>query len=113
MDVFNQNWTERMKNDPYTNKVLNLQTPRKLEYTRYRKYLGQDQYVPVSMPFQQRRLNIIKTWPILPYDATKRRRNVYYLVDAKINDMNIDYYDKLYPNSRPNSLYNLHYASLR
>ena len=133
MDVFNHNWTEKMKDSPLVNKLLNnypVHDDRGLiEYTVIQK---------IKDPKYRNRFKTSQKHRVYPWSQRERRRfNFYtdryghppwwpgiehadqgktYLVDdLTLNYREPGYYvdPKYHSNTRPHSLYNLHYSSLR
>lgn len=111
MDAFQQNWTERIKTDMFVNKVLNSEDRFQKTHIRYRRRPKPDKrYKTYKSKWSQKmedrvHRNITK-------DALKQKH--YRLYDENIGYNYISTEEKsLMANSRPQSLYNLHYASIR
>ena len=120
MDIFNQNWQQRIKNDELTRTYL---TGDGKEYVkvktaeRIRNESGRN--VPryrIHVYDKQRwkQLNEIDDnnrifWPVYENQPAMRRRRQYYNPN-KIQEGKLENRSSY---SRVNSLYNLHYASLR
>ena len=129
MDVFKHNWTQRMKTDPWTNAVLNSERialePRSVEY--WRPIKASNNWLSVSRTYRKTRVYTnekgdhrfgLHRTPYKYYQRIKKNvdnknpRGV--LKEIKINyrpsgERNPD----MWENTRPQSLYNLHYATLR
>ena len=129
MDVFKFNWTQRIKTEPFVNATLNSKRytdkPKGVRYWRQipgqqniqswnaarRTYLMSKIYTHEG----SRRKYGLHTTPIRNYDIVKRNvkdRNPPALQNIEIVSDSIKDPDA-WENTRPQSLYNLHYASLR
>lgn len=128
MDVFKQNWGQRIQHDPYVNFVLNSDTKIDVEdptYVVYYVYYGDEpsKMNPGSMKEvngeyyqkRQRRYNPDR----LPFHRATALKNPVGLQEVRFK-----YKDgretpittqetRLHDNTRPQSLYNLRYASIR
>ena len=114
MDIFNYNWTERIKNEPFVNKKLNYdKKPESLEYSTilHNPYLGSQTYKTKYL-YSETNLRLYQNEVKRPIEPAKPNYFYHYLVpsSAKINYRKIE---NLQQNTRPNSLYNLRYASKR
>ena len=116
MDIFKYNWTDRIKKEPFTNYKLNSDKPRnkrEIHYTVKRKRNNDEvsthkrwlHYNPIA-------LRAINYMPRAPQDENTMLPLAAYRVEerAKVTGR-IE--NPLYDNTRPNSLYNLRYASMR
>ena len=121
MDVFQQNWTQRMHKEPFTNYILNSKGQKdnkiKMQYIQFvrRGARSVPEYDTQIVDWNERAEQDAKE--IVKRDEIRIKRG---LTDAP--DQRNQYYGykyevlkggKLYDNSRPISLYNLNYASLR
>ena len=132
MDVFNQNWTQRMKADPFVNQTLNNLSTRPIrigidvERHYWDNKTKQWKKQEMQYPYNQQSIRLIKRWKQIPDDhpmdkpppqRLRKSDNFFTRKPAIVRSSKThseEYKDdRLYPNSRPNSLYNLHYASLR
>lgn len=122
MDVFNQNWNQRMQSDPYVNFVLNSDDRVETHETHIKYWTV---YATKKPAFK------------IPKDVIEKNGIYYRKRKSKFTAKNIRYADKqdkklpkdlrkkeykwsepihykeLHDNTRPQSLYNLRYASLR
>ena len=118
MDIFDQNWTQKMKTEPFVNYLLNSD-----QVTE--DYVTTWWHIPKKLVKRKDRLR----------KHMKHRGKTYYKYEMPLNkaarknlekhpervlkvagQMLVDYWQKesgLHDNTRPQSLYNLHYASLR
>ena len=138
MDVFKQNWNERIKSDPFVNKILNNYvietrrefTPGSIKYRAIRKIKPKrGSKRPYSIRFkdfdeeytQENLDNLREFRKYFSYPGKGRAKmdKIYYKPrSAKITPDHLDIThfrtkNELLANTRPQSLYNLNYASLR
>ena len=128
MDVFNQNWTQRMKTDPWTNAVLNSKRERvvsgKPRFLRYWRGYSQDEWNAVKYkqlefePYYDKiYLHHRKKYSPERHNKVKQRvrRNPeqYNKVEVVSFAPSVHQDPDMWENTRPQSLYNLRYASLR
>ena len=144
MDVFNHNWTEKMKTNPVANFILNnydledevTKDPGFIRYNLWRQRLvktdrknKRNQYIydteydkeNVGVFYSKKEHKKLRKFPRL--DKTKPRDRKYDTWYVKSKGRNVvkpsdiilpNYSENHYwANSRPNSLYNLHYPSIR
>ena len=119
MDVFNHNWNQRMKTESFVNYTLNTDTPDTIQTLgvqkkdrkrkRFIKIKDNQQYSPA---LHNEALKYLRDHPpirrdYLGYDEDQLEQVVLYRNGVLFKS------PKLYDNSRPNSLYNLNYATLR
>lgn len=140
MDVFQQNWTERMKNDPWANNFLNnyhLWTEKEshdggIKYRAVKKVENPNRnskkgkYIIKTKGYKSKytKQNFQKIkhfqdyFPFPGFDEAKVDKWYYYPKSARIKkplDIITHYRtpEEPWSNTRPQSLYNLNYASLR
>ena len=132
MDIFNHNWTERMKNDPFITKKLNNYPIRDdLSYRIAKKVISlkrgelfKVKYGTEYVPYNPRNVDIYKG-NIKPERQAKRewfvgninRRDMKldeeYILPGSAIHHKITKTESYHANTRPQSLYNLRYATLR
>lgn len=102
MDAFKINWNQKMKTDMFVNKILNGDT--KNDYVVWHEY---------DAPSRRRKYYGFNMDDASFIAAHKIYENLKYPKPTDAADFT--YYDtsKLLDNTRPQSLYNLRYASLR
>ena len=120
MDVFNHNWTQRMKNEPYINTVLNSTPPEQIVIHNVQKFSRKrHRFVETQHPYPYTKERLYEAMSFLQNNPPERRDRM----DS--NDIQVERFDfirhgrvfdgvyPLYDNTRPNSLYNLRYATIR
>ena len=129
MDVFKFNWTQRIKTEPFVNATLNSKRHTDKPYgIRYWRRIPGQENVPnwiaarrtylmskIQIHEGRRRKYGLHTTPIRNYNTVKRNvneRNAPALQKLEILSDSIKDPDA-WENTRPQSLYNLRYASLR
>ena len=118
MDVFQQNWTQRMHNEPFTSYILNGKGNKDekiiAEYIHFERR-REPRYTYHVYPWDEEQESIIKAG--VNRDRLHVLRGKRGFADGYglpySHSYKITKSDKLYDNSRPLSLYNLNYASLR
>ena len=138
MDIFNQNWTEQMKNNPFVNKLLNNYevktirefTPGSIKYRSLRKIEPKrGSKRPYTIRFKDNNeeynqanlenLKEFKKYFTYPGKRKAKMNKIYYKPgSSKVtrDRLHIIHYrskNELLANTRPQSLYNLRYACLR
>ena len=119
MDIFKHNWTDRMKKEPYINKVLNFTPPDQIVLKNVTKYMRKKhRFVEEKLPYPYTKKNhyevvtFLKDNPPVRRDFMEHKDVQTESFDLVRNGQVLDEYP-LYDNTRPNSLYNLRYASMR
>ena len=121
MDVFNQNWTEKIKSDPFVNKLLNSENKvvREKTWVRFWGPYREKQGVPIpgDVIIVEGKLYRWKRVRVTPENIARVQRiisrNAAGLHRVQFRYDNIGIPATLYDNTRPDSLYTLRYASLR
>ena len=114
MDVFKINWNQKMKTDMFVNKMLNddrTQLQQKYQKWSYNWVKGESIPGKIKVgPINDRWYRKYEWLNEDTYDVFDDKRNFYYkLIDEPFMGQK----RSLTANTRPNSLYNLHYASIR
>lgn len=132
-DVFNQDWTNRMKNEVFTNKLLNnwptehpvgfmnivfkKKQRRKSRHGKYTYIVRDTVYTgnyDQSVGNSWWRLNhAYGIWPGKNRAVPNRKYASYQDIDVIRPGSDVDPVQEYWSNTRPNSLYNLRYASQR
>ena len=141
MDIFQQNWTEKMKNQPFVNKVLNNhlvdieevpQDHGRIKYRLIKKYIVKSKDTPardkikyrrktIDTDYTERRATRLKKYPVLKPTDKSPNNEKWHILQKSIRirkpapGHNIYHHSdiSLWANTRPQSLYNLNYATLR
>ena len=139
MDVFKQNWGNRMQLDPVANRILNnyeLETEHdhfegRIKYKLWKKYEKTNERTGKTkrkiktwrkdvVDTEENRNKIVGYTAFEDVDSKDRELDTWYIKRDSIRE--IDPYDTYttyysqkhyWANTRPQSLYNLHYASIR
>ena len=118
MDVFKHNWTQRMKNEPYINYTLNKDKKHHGKIRWKTKHIDNDynlietqmeQDMHEAADFGRKYFSAANIFKSNLYGMQLNKR---YGVAGSLK-LELQGMGQLYDNSRPNSLYNLHYASSR
>ena len=138
MDVFNHNWNSRMKNEPFVNCVLNSdKQPERIRVRAVRSHTREEMKKnPMAAAFDYRNIigyvndpgfirrlgrardsQVIWNNSYVNYLHMKSGRvmkpGTFYSMFGTEKRLPTDIPTPLYDNSRPQSLYNLNYASIR
>ena len=97
MDAFKINWNQKMKDDMFVNKVINGDTS-KDRFTFYE----------VNNAGQNRSYQFLMSNPLLDYKDVFK-----YFAERNVTNVVFEDNRRLFDNTGPRSLYNLHYASIR
>ena len=119
MDVFNQNWNQRIKTEPFTNQLLNNIKPETIRVitrhttnnrirrmTRHNYEFTKNIHEEVERDRQYKHPPYVKDW----------EQNREYIVGARYHKKGVGYINynpSQFAYTRPDSLYNLRYTSLR
>ena len=107
-----------MKNEPFINYTLNSETPRDTRVIHYTAKMKMDVNTDDittfyrMLPYSRMDYALTKYMTRIPKNTDRMRYNTTYR-DGKPQVSGKVYKSKLYDNTRPQSLYNLNYATLR
>ena len=131
MDIFNQNWNQRIKTEPFVNATLNSKrtdiVPGAPRYIRFWKMRSQDEWEQLRLKPKKFEQYYDKMYAKYRIGYNKRmlqsiERNVrqknhdvkdYKIIDIENHPPTTKPNPDMWENTRPQSLYNLHYASIR
>ena len=120
MDVFKQNWTQRIHTDPYVNFLLNTEDKYETHKDRviYYKEYDKDDNIPITATKVDGRY-FRRVWRKYTDRVYKERKEYIKTLPEHLRYLEVKWSDpvlldrELNENTRPQSLYNLRYASLR
>ena len=123
MDVFNLNWTQLMKNDMVVNKVLNNDEVKKPDVKRPGHMIRFKRRAPAEQMATDKRIREKNGVYYRPKKAPYTKARLAHLKhDKNVFDIHRDVFwdphpdnkiGRYYDNAAPQSLYNLHYSSIR
>ena len=129
MDVFKHNWNQRIKTEPWVNATLNSERvkpkPRNLDY--WRPIKASNNWWSASRKFRKSKVFTDRRGKEHKYglhrvnykNYQKIKKNVDTKNPSNLKEIKINYWPQpehnpdMWENTRPQSLYNLHYAALR
>ena len=118
MDIFQQDWTNQMKTDPFVNKIMyqTLNNESYIHYDLVKKYKGKNQRVKfrrrkIRKPYTDVEMAKLDKIPVVE-EIKGKKGNIWYIT-KKTLDIQQPMTEHYWQNTRPQSLYNLNYATLR